>query len=302
VILTTLILVSGALGSAPLTQDGKPKIEWTAPGSYMGGAFAVHVVLTATKEGSKPPVWLLDGSAFTVNGKPLAGKRGEGTLTLLPNAQLTLDLDIGELLATMKGIEGGEFKLGYAKDYLQGEDKGVRRMQAADKGLDFMKMPVEDLAKYHVLMSTNQGDMEIEFWPDVAPNHVRNFLDLCYTGFYDGKTFHRVIPGFMIQGGDPTGTGSGSGPRMLKAEFNQKKHEPGVLSMARSQSPDSASCQFFVVHKAAPSLDGQYTGFGKLVSGLEVVDKIVNVKRNSSDKPFDPQTIVKATVLKAPGK
>ena len=108
-----------------------------------------------------------------------------------------------------------------------------------------------------------------------------------------------MIPGFMIQGGDPTGTGTGSGPRMLKAEFNQRKHEPGVLSMARSQSPDSASCQFFIMHKASPSLDGQYSGFGKLVSGLDVVEKIVNTPRGPSDKPKDPQTIQKAIVVKA---
>lgn len=171
---------------------------------------------------------------------------------------------------------------------------------AAEPNLDFMKMPVADLAKYHVVLETNQGNLEVEFWPDVAPNHVRNFLDLSYTGFYDGTTFHRVIPGFMIQGGDPTGTGTGDGKRKLKAEFNNKKHEAGVLSMARSSSPDSASCQFFVMHARSPHLDGQYSAFGKLVSGLDVVEKIVKVKRNASDKPAEPQKIMKAKVVKAP--
>jgi peptidyl-prolyl cis-trans isomerase B (cyclophilin B) len=299
--LTNLILVAGALSPAIPAQDAKPKLEWTAPAKYFGAEFPVHIVLTAPKEGAKPPAYLLDGSAFTVNGKPLVDAKTEGSFTLLPNAQLSLDIDLGALLAA-KGAEGAELKIGYAKDYFQGDEKAVGVMQAAEKGLDFMKMPVEDLSKYHVLMSTNRGDMEIEFWPDVAPNHVRNFLDLSYTGFYDGKTFHRVIPGFMIQGGDPTGTGTGNGPRTLKAEFSQRKHEAGVLSMARSSDPNSASCQFFIVHKAAPHLDGQYTCFGKVVSGLEVVDKIANTKRNSQDKPFDPQTIVKATVLKIPGK
>jgi peptidyl-prolyl cis-trans isomerase B (cyclophilin B) len=300
--LTNLILVAIPSGWTVHAQDAKPKLEWTAPSKYFGAEFPVHIVMTAPKEGAKPPAYLLDGSAFTVNGKPLVDARTEGSFTLLPNAQLSLDIDLGVLLAASKGVEGAEIKIGYAKDYFQGEEKAVGVMQAAEKGLDFMKMPVEDLSKYHVLMSTNRGDMEIEFWPDVAPNHVRNFLDLCYTGFYDGKTFHRVIPGFMIQGGDPTGTGTGNGPRTLKAEFSQRKHEAGVLSMARSSDPNSASCQFFIVHKPAPHLDGQYTCFGKVVSGLEVVDKIANTKRNSSDKPFDPQTIVKATVLKIPGK
>jgi peptidyl-prolyl cis-trans isomerase B (cyclophilin B) len=171
--------------------------------------------------------------------------------------------------------------------------------QAAETGLDFMKMPVGDLSKYHVVLETNQGNMEAEFWPDVAPNHVRNFLDLAYTGFYDGTTFHRVIPGFMIQGGDPTGTGTGDGKRKLKAEFNKMKHDAGVLSMARSASPDSASCQFFVMHARSTHLDGQYSGFGKLVSGLDVVDKIAKTKTKPGDKPVETQKILKARVVKA---
>jgi peptidyl-prolyl cis-trans isomerase B (cyclophilin B) len=170
--------------------------------------------------------------------------------------------------------------------------------QAAEKGLDFMKMPLADLAQYRVVLETNRGTLEAEMWPDVAPNHVRNFLDLAYTGFYDGKIFHRVIPGFMIQGGDPTGTGTGNGPRRLKAEFSDKKHEKGVLSMARSSDPNSASCQFFVMHERSPHLDGQYSAFGKVVGGLDVVDKIAGSKTKAGDKPVEPQTIVKATVVK----
>jgi len=302
VMLTNLFLVvAGALGAGSV--DSKPKVEWSAPESYLGsGGFVVHVVLSTEGDSATVPAWAMEASAFTLNGKPLGGKRGEGSIVLLPNSRFSMDIDLAPVLAKAEGFDGKDFKLGYAKEILGGEEKGVRVMQAAEKGLDFMKMPVEELSKYHVIMSTNQGDMEIEFWPDVAPNHVRNFLDLCYTGFYDGKTFHRVIPGFMIQGGDPTGTGTGSGPRMLKAEFNAKKHVPGVLSMARSQDPNSASCQFFIMHKTSTSLDGQYSGFGQLVSGLEVVDKIVNVKRNSQDKPFDTQTIKKCTVVKAGGK
>lgn len=295
-ILTNLILVAGALGSGSLSIDSKPKVEWTAPGSFMGeGDYMVHVVLTVPEDAESVPAWLMTPAAFSVNGKPLL-ERPDTKLKLGPGT-MTLDINLGPALKK-SDVGGQDFKLDYAKEYLGGEGKEVRVMQAADKGLDFMKIPVEELSKYHVIMSTNQGDMEMEFWPDVAPNHVRNFLDLCYTGFYDGKTFHRVIPGFMIQGGDPTGTGSGNGPRMLKAEFNSKKHVPGVLSMARSSDPNSASCQFFIMHKTSPSLDNQYSGFGQLVRGQEVVDKIVNVKRNSNDKPFDTQTIKKCSVVK----
>ena len=295
--LTNLFLVvAGALAA-----ESKPKVEWSAPESFLGeGDYMAHVVLTWSEDIEPVPAWLITHSAFTVNGKPLV-ERDDSKIKWLGSGSMTVDLNLGPLLRK-SGYEGKDFKLGYAKEFLGGEEKEVRVMQAAEKGLDFMKMPVEELSKYHVIMSTNQGDMEIEFWPDVAPNHVRNFLDLSYTGFYDGKTFHRVIPGFMIQGGDPTGTGTGSGPRMLKAEFNDKKHLPGVLSMARSSDPNSASCQFFICHKTASSLDKQYSGFGQLVSGLEVVDKIVNVKRNSNDKPFDPQTIKKCTVVKSGGK
>ncbi len=171
--------------------------------------------------------------------------------------------------------------------------------QAVEKGLNFMKMDVKDLANYRVVLQTNQGDIECEMWPDVAPNHVRNFLDLAYTGFYDGKGFHRVIKGFMIQGGCPKGTGTGDGPRRLKAEFNAKKHEKGVLSMARSTDPDSASCQFFVMHERSPHLDNQYSAFGKAVSGLDIVDKIATTKVAPGDKPVTPQTITKAVVVRA---
>ena len=176
-------------------------------------------------------------------------------------------------------------------------------MQAAEAGLKFLEMPASELANFHVVVDTNQGEMEVEFWPDVAPNHVRNFLDLAYSGFYDKKTFHRVIPGFMIQGGCPQGSGMGDGPRRLKAEFNAKKHTKGVLSMARSSNPDSASCQFFVMHAASPHLDGQYSAFGKLVRGLEALDKIAGTRTGMNDKPVATQMINKMSVVRvAPAK
>lgn len=279
-----------------------PVVKWEPPKSaYMSGSpYTVKISMQAPKEGAETEAWLLDASAFTVNGKPI-GERGSGKLKLLPGAKLTLEMDIGPALASASGTNE-TFKLGFAKGVVESEEITVNTIQGVEKGLDFMKMPVEDLSKYRVVFMTNRGNMEAEFWPDVAPNHVRNFLDLAYTGFYDGKIFHRVIPGFMIQGGDPTGTGTGSGPRMLKAEFNDRKHVAGVLSMARSASPDSASCQFFVMHATSPHLDNQYSAFGKLVSGQDVVDKIVNSPKGAQDRPKEPQVITKMIVIKAPAK
>ena len=149
-------------------------------------------------------------------------------------------------------------------------------------------------------IETSEGNITVEFWPDVAPNHVQNFLDLSRKGFYNGVIFHRVIPGFMIQGGDPTGTGTGSnGNTRLKAEFNtrpDRKHTRGVLSMARSSDPNSASCQFFIMHQDSTHLDGQYSAFGKVTSGIEVVDKIVSVPTGPNDRPKNPPKIIKITI------
>jgi peptidyl-prolyl cis-trans isomerase B (cyclophilin B) len=156
--------------------------------------------------------------------------------------------------------------------------------------------------------------MVAELWPDVAPKHVRNYLELCYTGFYDGTLFHRVGPGFMIQGGDPNTKnakapdtwGTGQGPRKLNAEFNAKKHTRGVLSMARGDDPNSATCQFFVMHATSPGLDGKYSGFGTLIDGFEALDKIATAPGTpipnmpGTFRPNEPQRIEHAVVLVAP--
>ena len=149
-------------------------------------------------------------------------------------------------------------------------------------------------------IETSEGTMTVDFWNDVAPGHVKNFIDLAKKGFYNGLIFHRVIPGFMIQGGCPEGTGTGGPGYQIKAEFNRKperRHSRGVLSMARSSHPDSAGSQFFVMHQDSPHLDGQYSAFGKVTSGIEVVDKIVSVKRNSSDRPLNPPKIINITII-----
>ena len=138
------------------------------------------------------------------------------------------------------------------------------------------------------------GDIVLKFYPDVAPNHAKNFCKLAAENFYDGTTFHRVIPGFMIQGGDPNSKnadrsnhGMGGPGYHIKAEFNNKPHKRGVLSMARAQDPDSAGSQFFICVADASFLDGQYTAFGEVVSGMEIADRVVNVKRDGRDNPLE---------------
>ena len=143
--------------------------------------------------------------------------------------------------------------------------------------------------------------MKAELYPEIAPNTVNNFLSLVNSGYYDGLTFHRVIYGFMIQGGCPDGTGMGGPGYHIKGEFaangvkNDLRHNEGVLSMARSMMPDSAGSQFFIMHRAAPHLDGQYAAFGKVIEGLDVVDEIAGCDTDFSDKPLDPQVIKRMT-------
>lgn len=148
----------------------------------------------------------------------------------------------------------------------------------------------------------NGGIIKAELYPEIAPNTVNNFISLINHSFYDGVIFHRVIPGFMIQGGDPEGTGMGGPEYSIRGEFsmngfkNNLKHDRGVLSMARTMNPNSAGSQFFIMVKNSPHLDGQYAAFGKVIEGMEEVDKIVNAKRNSQDRPYEDQKMKKVTV------
>ena len=162
-----------------------------------------------------------------------------------------------------------------------------------------------------VRLETTAGDMTLELLPDLAPKHVENFVKLSRDGFYDGTKFHRVIPGFMIQGGDPNtkagderSWGTGGPGWSVDAEFNDMHHERGVLSMARSSDPNSAGSQFFVVHGEAGFLDNQYTAFGKLVDGFEVLDEIANAATlpgGEGSRPSEPVEIKAAVVLEAMG-
>ena len=154
-----------------------------------------------------------------------------------------------------------------------------------------------------VTIEMENGDViKAELYPEVAPNTVNNFISLINKGFYDGVIFHRVIPGFMIQGGDPQGTGTGGPGYCIRGEFtsnrflNELKHTRGVLSMARTMDPNSAGSQFFIMHEDAPHLDGQYAAFGKVIEGMEAVDKIAATRTNYNDKPRINQTMKKVTV------
>ena len=149
------------------------------------------------------------------------------------------------------------------------------------------------------------GDiMKAELYPDIAPNTVKNFVELVEKGFYDGLIFHRVIRGFMIQGGCPEGTGMGGPGYQIKGEFSQNgfkndlKHEPGVLSMARAMHPDSAGSQFFIMHQTSPHLDGSYAAFGKIIEGMDIVNKIAETPTDFRDRPLEDQVMKTVTVEK----
>lgn len=174
-----------------------------------------------------------------------------------------------------------------------------------------MKTPLSAYRKDVIIMAQNpivtfemeNGDIfKAELYPEIAPNTVNNFISLIQKGFYDGLIFHRVIKGFMIQGGDPEGTGMGGPDYSIKGEFTQNgfsntlKHTCGVLSMARSMHPDSAGSQFFVMHKDSPHLDGAYAAFGKVTEGMDIVNKIAETPTDYSDRPLEDQVLKAVTV------
>ena len=162
------------------------------------------------------------------------------------------------------------------------------------KDKKFTPEEIKKMSETTAVIETKLGNIELKFFPEVAPGHVSNFLELAKKGFYDGTTFHRVIPGFMIQGGDPNTKnpdrskhGMGGPGHTIKAEFNEKPHKRGILSMARAQDPDSAGSQYFICVANAPFLDGKYSVFGEVTSGIEVTDKIVSQPRDKKDNPND---------------
>jgi peptidyl-prolyl cis-trans isomerase B (cyclophilin B) len=158
----------------------------------------------------------------------------------------------------------------------------------------------EEIARYakaKATITTKFGRIVVKFFPDLAPMHVKNFITLAEAGFYDGTPFHRVIPGFMIQGGDPNGTGTGGPGYTIPAEFTtKKKHVAGILSMARTNDPNSAGSQFFIMVAPSDFLDGKYSIFGEAIEGMDVVNKIVSTPRDGSDKPLERVDMIEVKV------
>jgi len=304
---------SAPAATATIATPFAIEATWTVPKVFVEGhAFRVHVEVTAPKSG-EIPAWVFETAAFAIDGQALGEKKSKDVLKSEAGSKIMLDVDLRDAISSSKAFGKKDFKLDLPGTGVTAA--AVRYFVPVEKGLDFVdekKTATDALASYYVLLETNRGNMIAEFWPDVAPKHVRNYLDLCYTGFYDGTQFHRVGPGFMIQGGDPNTKdpskkalwGQGNGPRMVTAEFNAKKHVRGVLSMARGGDPNSASCQFFVMHGPYPSLDGKYSAFGALIDGLDTLDKIATAQGtpggDGTFRPNEPQRIEKATVLQAP--
>lgn len=168
------------------------------------------------------------------------------------------------------------------------------------------KKPMSQYENKVAELHTSAGEIDIRFFPDVAPNHVKNFIDLAEKGFYNGSKFHRVIPSFMIQGGDPNTIsgppstwGTGGSGKNIDAEFNSVSHKRGIVSMARSNSPNSASSQFFIVTSDSTFLDNQYTVFGQVTKGMDVADKIVSAPKGEQDRPNNPTSIDKIVIREA---
>ena len=175
------------------------------------------------------------------------------------------------------------------EDTTQQEPKQTKQTKKTEKKMTEGKKEI-------AVIETNLGTIKFEFLKDKAPKTCENFIKLAKKGFYDGLIFHRVIPNFMIQGGCPDGTGMGGPGYHIKAEFNDTKHVPGIVSMARSMNPDSAGSQFFICVATCPHLDRQYTAFGKVIEGYDVVEKISKVKTQPGDKPVEPVIMKKITI------
>jgi len=302
--------------AAPAPQEGEVAYDFTSPKMYIEGEpFRVTISAVAPIEGmSSVPVWALTPSAFELEGTALGARQAEQFVPMVPGQRLETSIDLGPAIARTAAFQNRNFRLRFGPD-VHTEEVNVTFLAAAEKGIDFMTLPLQQLGDYDVVLQTVQGPIWLTIWSDIAPNHARNFLDLAYTGFYDDTEFHRVIPGFMVQGG---GAKKGvPAPRRVVNEFNERRHIAGVLAMARlpvdtkdSEGAvipafDSATCEFFVVHRVSPHLDGKYTAFGKVVQCMNVVQKIVDTVKDQfiqrdprTHKPRVQQTILKAVVVK----
>ncbi len=276
-------------------------VTFEAPELYVPGVpYVARIEVTAKRGDAALKAWQLTPAGFDVDGSPLGRRTARDEISVAEGDVIVASIDLSEALGARD-----DFRLTLADS--SDAPLEVDALSAVAEGADFMSMNEGALHQNLVFLRTNQGDMLFEVWPGDAPNHVRNFLDLAHSRFYEDTTFHRVMPGFMIQGGDPEGTGNGNGPRTLRAEFNERRHDRGVLSMARTGDPDSASCQFFVIHADSPQLDGQYTAFGRMLVGFDALDRIVRapgrpISGRGDVTPFERQIIERAVVVLAESK
>ena len=322
--MSTTYIVSGlgslalAAGAFCIQEPEAAEVSYalSVPEVYIEGeSFEVELSIQAAGAATEVPAWALSPAAFSVGGKALGSRRVRANLTLAAEQRITTSLNIGPALATAKLADDSELVLNL--NLGEGQEVRVPILRGVPEGLDFMSMSAEQLSGYQVVLLTLHGPLRAEMWPDVAPNHVRNFLDLVYTGFYDDNQFHRVVPGFMVQAG--SARPERPAPRTLKNEFNAKRHVPGVLSMARFgvdskgkngqtiPAFDSASSEFFVMHAVYPSLDGKYTGFGQVLTGMPAVEAVVdsvkagfNPRNPATHRPPTRQIIRRAIVVTAP--
>ena len=303
-------------------QEGQTVPSATIPSLYIQGEpFVVELEITvAGDKDAECPAWLLTPAGWLVDSKPLLRRAGDASIPMAAGQTLRTRLDLSKFIEERFDGEGRNFRIAFAEG--SGEPIDVVFLGLPEPGIDFETLPKEQLDDYQVVLETTSGRIWLEFWPEVAPNHVRNFLDLASTGFYDGSPFHRVIPTFMVQAGQPKD--GMEAPRKLANEFNSRPHTAGTLSAARFDGDvDSASSGFFIVHQASRHLDGNYTPFGKVITGMDTVESIVRgvedkytfirellragaeINMNNAqiaaarDEPIPPQVIQQALVVKA---
>lgn len=266
------------LSAASVAQRGV-ELSATIPSLFLESEpFVVSLEITAT--GDSPvdlPAWMLTPAAWSASRKALQRRPKKASVPLQPGQILTVTLDLAPLIQE-RFSSPTDFSLAVegAKDTKQ----DVIWLGAPEADIDYSTLSGKLLEDYQVVLFTSGGPIWVELWPDVAPNHVRNFLDLCDSGFYEGSPFHRVIPGFMAQAG--RSKDEKPAPRKVQAEFNSRRHVAGVLSAARlGNDMDSAESEFFIVHRTSPHLDGTYSAFGQVLTGMEAVEAIVDtVEKN----------------------
>jgi peptidyl-prolyl cis-trans isomerase B (cyclophilin B) len=285
------LLFTAALGAVEV------KLEQVSP-YITAGADAWFRITVYAPDGKGLNAAMLDASCIAIETgegktlKPKSEKIPRQALRLGKKATVSREVNLGEAL---DGLKTQTLEVGWSFGDDQAEPLTVRVYEW-------------DLKAIEAVITTSMGEMTAEFFPEKAPITVMNFVDLSLKGFYDGLTFHRVVPGFMIQGGCPIGDGTGDPGYFIKGEFTDITHSRGTLSMARTADPDSAGCQFFIMHQDNERLDYQYAAFGRLTSGFDVLDEIVEVEttfqRGGQEKsrPVNPPKIEKITIREKPKK